>query len=73
MSNSNEKSKKSNNFKEKDIFLNIYAKLSTDLKKEIILVIDDRPITWDDAYKEIYKETELGSKILKKLTEMGFI
>lgn len=57
----------------KGVFLKVYSNLSMDLRKEIILVIENQPITWAVAYEEISKETELGEKILKKLIEMGFI
>jgi len=59
--------------KEKDKFLKVFSNLSVDLRKEIILVIDDQPITWNVAYEEISKETELGKRILKKLIELELI
>lgn len=59
--------------KEKDRFLKVFSNLSIDLRKEIILVIDDQPITWNVAYEEISKETVLGERILKKLIELEFI
>jgi len=59
--------------KEKDKFLKVFSNLSIDLRKEIILVIDDQPITWNVAYQEIINETKLGEKILKKLIELELI
>jgi hypothetical protein len=59
--------------KEKDRFLKVFSNLSIDLRKEIILVIDNQPITWNVAYQEIMNETELGDKILKKLIELELI
>ena len=59
--------------KEKDKFLKVFSNLSIDLRKEIILVIDDQPITWNVAYQEIMNETKLGEKILKKLIELELI
>lgn len=58
---------------EKDRFLKVFSNLSIDLRREIILVIDDQPITWNVAYEEIDKETELGKRILKKLIELELI
>lgn len=57
----------------KDKFLKVYANLSMDLRKEIIALVDSKPITWNVAYEEIDKGTELGEKILKKLIEMELI
>ena len=59
--------------KEKDKFLKVFSNLSIDLRKEIILVINDQPITWNVAYQEIINETKLGEKILKKLIELELI
>ena len=59
--------------KEKDRFLRVFSNLSIDLRKEIILVIDDQPITWNVAYEEIKNETKLGKRILKKLIELELI
>ena len=47
-------------------FLNIYANLPLGLRNEIILTIDDKPITWNVAYVEINNETKLSKSILEK-------
>lgn len=57
----------------KDQFLRIYSNLSLDLRREIIVLVDDKPITWNVAYEEIEKETKLGKKILKKIIELELI
>lgn len=57
----------------KDRFLKVFSNLSIDMRKEIIIVLDDQPISWNVAYEEIMKETKLGEKILKKLLEGEFI
>ena len=54
-------------------FLKVYANLPIDLRKEIILIIDDEPITWNVAYAEIEKNTKLGKKILKKMIDLELI
>lgn len=59
--------------KEKDRFLRVFSNLSVDLRKEIILLVDDKPITWNIAYEEIMNETKLGEKILEKLIELELI
>ncbi|MCD6247314.1 MAG: hypothetical protein J7J87_02670 [Candidatus Diapherotrites archaeon] len=57
----------------KERFLKVYSNLPIDIRREIILVIEDQPITWSVAYDEIMKETELGREIIKKLIEMELI
>ena len=57
----------------KDRFLNVYSNLSIDIRKEIIVIVDDKPITWNVAYEEIKNKTELGKKILDKLIELELI
>jgi len=66
---------RASNFFEKNIpkFLKVYANVPVNLRREIILVIEDEPITWNTAYVEIINRTELGKKILKKLIEFNFI
>jgi len=57
----------------KNRFLKVYSNLSMDLRKEIICLINDIPITWNVAFEEIEKETELGEKILKKIIDLELI
>ena len=57
----------------KDKFIKVYSNLPIDIRKEIILLIEGKPISWDVAYIEIEKETTLGKEILRKLLELGFI
>lgn len=54
-------------------FLKIYADLPLALRSEIILVLDDEPITWNAAYVEVYNNTEKSIKILKKLKDLKII
>ena len=57
----------------KDRFFKVFSNLPEDIRKEIIVVIDDKPYSWNVAYMEIEKDTELGQKILKKLIELELI
>lgn len=54
-------------------FMKVYSNLPINLRKEIIVVIDDKPITWDVAYVEIKNNTKLSERILKKLIELDII
>ncbi len=57
----------------KEKFLKIYANLPLNLRKEIILVLDKEPITWNVVYLEVSNNTEKGSQILKKLEALKII
>ena len=56
-----------------DKFFKIYSNLPMNVRKEIVLVIDDQPISWAVAYNEISNETKLGENILKKLIKLEII
>lgn len=57
----------------RETFLKIYANIPLGLRKEIIAVIDEEPITWNVAFIEIYNNSAKGEIILKKLDEMKLI
>ena len=54
-------------------FLKLYANLPLNLRKEIILVIDNEPLTWNAAYVEVSNKTVKSNKLLKKLEELKII
>ncbi len=54
-------------------FLKIYANIPLNLRKEIILVLDNEPITWNVAYVEIFNKSDKSKNILKKLEELKLI
>lgn len=54
-------------------FLNIFANIPENLRKDIIVAINKKPYTWNTAFIEIRDNTPLGKKILKILEEIGII
>ncbi|HLD80764.1 MAG TPA: hypothetical protein VJA40_02065 [archaeon] len=54
-------------------FLNIYANLPLGLRKEIIVVLDNEPITWNVAFVEVSNNTPKGLQILKNLEGLKII
>jgi len=54
-------------------FMRVYADLPLKLRKEIVMVIDEEPITWNAAYIEVKNNTEKGKRILEKLASLGII
>lgn len=51
-------------------FVKIYSNLPINIRNEIIVIIDNEPISWNVAYREISGNTEFGKKILKKIDEL---
>ncbi len=54
-------------------FLKVYANIPLGLRDEIILVFEDRPLTWNVAYIEVKANTDISFKILKELKELNLI
>jgi hypothetical protein len=54
-------------------FLKVYYNLPLKVREEVILDIEDKPITWNVAYVEIKNKTGVGEIILEKLTELEII
>ena len=57
----------------KEKFLKVYSNLPLNLRKEIVLILDKEPITWDVAYLEVWGNTKKGEKIFYKLSELKII
>lgn len=54
-------------------FLGIFANVPENLRKDILVVVDKKPYTWNTAYLEVKDNTLLGKKILKILGEIGIL
>ncbi len=54
-------------------FLRVYSDLPLNLRREIILVLDKEPITWNVAYLEVSNNTGKSRVILKKLEGLKII
>lgn len=55
-------------------FFKTYANIPMNLRDDIILVLkDQRPITWDVAYFEIKNKTNLSEEILQSLSALDLI
>ncbi|MDO8611163.1 MAG: hypothetical protein Q7R95_11610 [bacterium] len=54
-------------------FLRIYANLPLNQRNEIVVVLDDEPMTWNAVRVEIENDTEKGKEILKKLIDLQII
>lgn len=57
----------------KEKFFRIYSELLEPLRKEIVVVVDEKTYSWNSAYFELKNNTSLGEKILKNMKELGLI
>ena len=54
-------------------FLNLYANLPLNIRKEVIAILDNEPISWNGAYLEISGNTKKGQEILKKMKALNIL
>jgi hypothetical protein len=54
-------------------FMRVYANLPLTERNMTVVVINEEPISWNMAYRELNQNTELGKKIGEKLAELKFI
>ena len=54
-------------------FYQIYADLPLGSRDEILVVVDNEPITWRVAWIEIERETKKGKQILDLLGKMEIL
>lgn len=54
-------------------FRQVYANLPLSARNEIVVVVGDKPLTWNAARIEIDNDTPIGQEIVRKLIAMGII
>jgi len=54
-------------------FLKIYADLPIGVRTEIILTLNNQPLTWNATYLEVLNNTPLSKEILEKLSKLEII
>lgn len=54
-------------------FISAYANVNQNLRKDIIVVIEDETYSWQTALYEIREKTALGENILNTLNQIGLI
>lgn len=57
----------------KERFYKVYNNLPLNLREEVVLVINNEPITWRVAKLEIDSNTKLSEEILEKLEALNII
>lgn len=54
-------------------FLKMFANVPIPLRNEIIVLIDDKPLSWNVAYAEIKHESKNAKLILEHLKEIELL
>jgi hypothetical protein len=57
----------------KHLFFSMYANLPLGIRKEIVVIIDREPMTFNVVKLELENNTEIGYKALEKMIKMGII
>lgn len=57
----------------RDKFFKVYANIPLGLRDDIIVVIDDKPLTWNVVYLEVKENTDLSKNILEELKNLNLI
>lgn len=57
----------------KERFLKTFANLPLGVRKEIVLLLNGEPITWDVAFIEVNNDTEISTAVLENLETMEII
>ena len=57
----------------KDRFLKVYSNLPEDVRKEVIIVMHEKPYSWDSVFVEVNADTELSKAMITKLAKMELI
>ncbi|MBI2558508.1 hypothetical protein HYW20_04250 [Candidatus Woesearchaeota archaeon] len=57
----------------KEKFLKAYANLPEPERSQVIVVMDNKPYSWNAAYNEILNNTALGKKMLEKMEVLGIL
>ncbi len=54
-------------------FAEIYSNLPLKTRREIVVVVNEQPISWEIAHKEIENDTDMGREILNKIHELKIL
>ena len=57
----------------KEKFLKAYANLPEPERSQVIVVMENKPHSWNTAYNEISNNTALGKKMLEKMEALGIL
>lgn len=73
MNRADENNKKAQEGVSADEFMKVYNNLPLEEREQTIIVIDDEPVSWKMAKREITEDTQLGQKISKELKKLDIV
>ncbi len=54
-------------------FLKVYYNLPLQIREEVVINMEEKPLSWNVAYIEIQNRTKIGEIILEKLAGLNII
>ena len=54
-------------------FFRVYANVPLQLRDEVIIVIDNQPVSWQAAFIEVRSDSENGRKIVSEMAKLDLI
>lgn len=54
-------------------FQTIYANLPETIRRSIVVIVDEKPYSWNAVYIELKGQTKLGKAMYKQLIKLGII
>jgi len=54
-------------------FLKVYVNLPLGERSEVVVVVDNEPLSWNAAHLEVEQNTPTGKKILEILTKLEIL
>lgn len=59
--------------KKREKFYQVYADLPLGIRDQIVVVVDDEPMTWRALKLEVDNNTQVGKKGIQKLFSLGIL
>lgn len=59
--------------KKREKFYQVYADLPLGIRDQIVVVVDDEPMTWRALKLEVDNNTQAGKKGIQKLFSLGIL
>lgn len=55
------------------VFIKTFASVPSPLRDQIIVVVDEKPYTWENVFIEVKAKTEKSKKIIEQLKKLKII
>ena len=57
----------------KTAFFKVYSNVPLGVREEVVIVIDDKALSWNAAYYEVLANSAVSERILRELRELAII